>query len=171
MIEPDPLSLIEISFQSDQWEKDPEFSLEDIQSVLVAVRNYFPLLKGKGHVDVVLGDDAFLQQLNASYRSQNKPTNVLSFPQEELRKGTYLPSEEFVLLGDIVLSYPTIKAEALDQNKSFSHHLKHLIVHGFLHLLGFDHEEESDAQEMETLEVKILQSLNIPNPYQEGHSK
>ena len=168
MTEPDPFSLMEISFQSELWEKDPEFSLEDIRLVLNTARNHFPLFRQQGHVDIVLGDDLFLQELNASYRSKNKPTNVLSFPQEELQKGTYLPCDEFMLLGDIVLSYPTIKAEALDQKKPFHNHLKHLVVHGFLHLLGFDHEETSDAEEMEALEIKILESLNIPNPYSGG---
>lgn len=167
MTDIDPLSLVEISVESEAWEKDPEFSLDHVYEALKAVRNHFPLLVERGHVDVVLGDDALLKELNSTYRHQDKPTNVLSFPQEELKKGTYLPLHDFVLLGDIVLSYPTIKAEAINQGKCFSHHLKHLIIHGFLHLLGFDHEIPFDADEMESLEVKILDSLNIPNPYKE----
>lgn len=171
MTDPDPLSLTEISFSSEAWAQDTEFSLEDLHTALKAVRQYFPLLIQKGHVDIVLGDDALLKSLNASYRQKDKPTNVLSFPQEDLKKGTYLPSQKFVLLGDIVLSYQTIKEESLTQHKVFSHHLKHLIIHGFLHLLGFDHEHAAEAEEMESLEIKILDSLNIPNPYKENEAE
>lgn len=167
MTEPDPLSLIEISIEAEAWQQDAEFSLEDIEQALRAARRCFPVLARKGHVDVVLGDDDLLQSLNATYRHKNQPTNVLSFPQEDLKKGSYLPPEKFVLLGDIVLSYHTLKSEALAQRKAFPHHLKHLVVHGFLHLLGFDHEDLSDAEEMEAVEIKILDSLNIPNPYEE----
>ncbi|HCI48785.1 MAG: rRNA maturation RNase YbeY [Alphaproteobacteria bacterium RIFCSPLOWO2_01_FULL_45_8] len=162
-----PLALAEISIKAEAWQQEAEFSVLDIETALAAVRRFFPLLVQKGHVDVVLGDDDLLQHLNATYCQKNKPTNVLSFPQEDLKKGSYLPPEKFVLLGDIVLSYQTIKAEAFSQHKAFSHHLKHLVVHGFLHLLGFDHEDPSDAAEMESLEIKILNSLNVPNPYEE----
>jgi probable rRNA maturation factor len=171
MTEPDPLPLTEISFNSDAWAQDSEFSLDDLHTALKAVRQYFPLLIQKGHVDIVLGDDTLLQNLNATYRHKDKPTNVLSFPQEDLKKGTYLPPQKFVLLGDIVLSYQTIKAESLAQQKAFSHHLKHLIIHGFLHLLGFDHEHTTEAEEMEAVEIEILDSLNIPNPYKEDEAE
>jgi probable rRNA maturation factor len=167
MTDADPLSLVEVSIEASAWEKDAEFSLAHISEALAAVRAHFPILVEHGHVDVILGDDDLLQDLNTTYRHKNKPTNVLSFPQEDLKKGTYLPPHEFMLLGDIVLSHSTIKAESISQRKEFSHHLKHLIIHGFLHLLGFDHETSADAEEMESLEIEILNSLNIPNPYKE----
>lgn len=168
MTDADPLSLVEVSIEANAWEKDAEFSLTHIIEALEAVRSHFPVLAGRGHVDVILGDDALLQDLNTTYRHKNKPTNVLSFPQEDLKKGTYLPPHEFVLLGDIVLSHSTIKSESISQGKEFSHHLKHLVIHGFLHLLGFDHETLVEAEEMESLEIEILNSLNIPNPYKEN---
>ncbi|MFN7662702.1 MAG: rRNA maturation RNase YbeY [Alphaproteobacteria bacterium] len=171
MTEPDPLTLIDISVHSGGWEPQLETTLHTIEEVVKVCRSYFPLLEKKGHVDVVLADDELLQSLNASYRHKDKPTNVLSFPQDDLSKGQYLPPVEFVLLGDIVLSYSTLQQEAVAQKKVFSDHLQHLIVHGFLHLLGFDHAEEDEAQEMEALEIKILESLGVPNPYQEDEKK
>ena len=162
---PNALSLIEISSRSERWEEDPLFSQNDISDALKLAREKFPLFTEKGHVDIILGDNALLKELNATYLGKDNPTNVLSFPQEKLEKGTQLPSGDWILLGDIILSYETIKEEARVQDKPFSHHLKHLVVHGFLHLLGFDHEDEKEAQEMESLEIEILKSLSIPNPY------
>ncbi len=106
-------------------------------------------------VSIVLADDAFIQNLNKEYRGKDKPTNVLSFPQ----------GEPFSL-GDIILARETITREAEDQKKSFDDHLSHLTVHGILHLLGFDHEEESEAEEMEALEIEILEKMGLKNPYE-----
>ncbi|MEM6708359.1 MAG: rRNA maturation RNase YbeY [Pseudomonadota bacterium] len=118
-------------------------------------------------VCVRIVDRAEGQSLNREYRGINKPTNVLSFPSElpaalrgELeREGLPVP------LGDLVLCAPVIASEALDQGKSVRNHTAHLVVHGTLHLLGFDHLEEGPAQAMETREVAALAELDIPNPY------
>ena len=107
-------------------------------------------------VSIVLTSDAEVQSLNKSFRHQDKPTNVLSFPSSE--------SDE---LGDIVLAYETVMKEADDLGISPLHHTLHLIVHGFLHLLGYDHEDPVDAEKMETLEIQILKTLNIQNPYED----
>jgi probable rRNA maturation factor len=106
----------------------------------------------KGEISVVLADDAFVRELNRTYRGKDKPTNVLSFPSDEH-------------LGDIVLAFETVASEAAQQGKSFKAHAQHLLVHGTLHLLGYDHEQEAQAEEMEGLEVKILKKLGVANPY------
>ena len=116
-------------------------------------------LPDQSEVALVLSDDASVQELNAKWRDQDKPTNVLSFANNE-GKVTWSP-----LLGDIVLAYETIDREADEQSKPFDHHLIHLCVHGFLHLVGYDHVEDAKAVEMERLETQILAELKIPDPY------
>lgn len=122
-------------------------------------------------INILLTDDETIQKLNKSYRNIDKPTNVLSFPsleREEISdfiKGD--KSQTPIILGDVALAFQTIQAESLKQKKSFDHHLVHLVVHGILHLLGFDHEKDDDAEVMESLEIEILSSFMIPNPYQE----
>jgi probable rRNA maturation factor len=108
------------------------------------------------------GDDA-VRQLNARYRGQDKPTNVLSFPAE-----WESPADGGVIhLGDIVLAYETVAREAVAEGKPFAHHAQHLVVHGTLHVLGFDHETDATAAEMESLETRILEALGVPDPYAE----
>ena len=116
--------------------------------------------KSKGHVTIVLSDDAEVQTLNHHYRKKDKPTNVLSFPDGSAHGG-------FISLGDIILAYETIAREADEQGKTLSHHTQHLVVHGVLHLLGFDHEDDNDAQAMERWEIRILAGLSIANPYEQ----
>ncbi|MDO7086428.1 rRNA maturation RNase YbeY [Pseudocolwellia sp. AS88] len=101
------------------------------------------------------------QELNHQYRGKNKPTNVLSFPFE-VPEGI-----EINLLGDLVICSDVVNKEAIEQNKNIHDHWAHLVIHGCLHLLGYDHIEEDDAVEMESLEIKLLSTLGIDNPYQE----
>ncbi len=108
---------------------------------------------------IVLTDDSAIRLLNRTWRGVDAATNVLSFP-------TGLTGGNRLLIGDIVLAYETVAAEALAEGKPFAHHLAHLAVHGFLHLLGYDHERKKDAEAMERLERDILQRLAIPDPYQ-----
>lgn len=110
----------------------------------------------QSEVSVVLTTDKEVHILNKSFRQQDKATNVLSFPSDE--------KTEF---GDIILAYETVLKEAQELGISTLHHTLHLIIHGFLHLLGYDHEAEHEAEEMESLEIKILQTLNIQNPYED----
>jgi len=109
-----------------------------------------------GEVSLMLGDDATITALNRDFRGKDRPTNVLSFPPGEGAPG---------FLGDIALAAETILAEAEFQGKSFDAHAAHLVVHGFLHLLGYDHEIESEAEAMEARERAILAELGIADPY------
>lgn len=106
-------------------------------------------------------DDAHIASLNAHWRGKDGPTNVLSFPLVQLRPGVRLPP----MLGDIVVAFETVSREAEDQDKPFIAHLTHLLVHGLLHLLGYDHLDDGQAETMESLERRILARLAIPDPY------
>ncbi len=112
-----------------------------------------------GTVSLLLGDDAAVAALNREFRGKEGPTNVLSFPPPAVGGG----AEGF--LGDIALAAETIAAEAEFQVKRFENHAAHLVVHGFLHLLGYDHQDASEAEKMETRERAILMSLGIGDPY------
>ena len=118
-------------------------------------------------VSVLFADDAFVRDLNARWRGQDKPTNVLSFPAApEKAPGPRPPGPR--PLGDIVLAFETVAREAREAGKPFDHHAAHLLVHGFLHLLGYDHETDAEAAVMEAREVRILETLDIPDPYAEN---
>lgn len=113
-----------------------------------------------GTLAVMLTDDASIRAMNAKWRGIDKPTNVLSFPAGE---SPALPGGAH--LGDIAIAYETVAAESAAENKAFADHLAHLAVHGYLHLVGFDHETEDEAARMENLETRILSGLGIADPY------
>lgn len=118
-------------------------------------------------VSIKLTDDDEVQQLNASYRGKDKPTNVLSFPmvQSDLLDGLDIGDDGEVLLGDIVLAKGVCRFEAEDRAVSLATHATHLIVHGTLHLLGYDHVDDAQAEAMEAIERDALASLGIDDPY------
>lgn len=116
-------------------------------------------------IAVVLADDAFIRTLNHQYRGKDKPTNVLSFPDEYFLPLTANHQPLTTSLGDVVLAYETLEREARAQGKSLKAHAIHLLTHGVLHLLGFDHMEEKEAARMEKMEIKILKKQGIANPY------
>lgn len=115
----------------------------------------------EAELSVRIVDNAESQALNLQYRGKDKPTNVLSFPAD-------LPEEVDVpLLGDLVICAPVVASEAAEQHKTLQAHWAHMVVHGTLHLLGYDHIDDADAEEMETIETEILATLNFPPPYVE----
>lgn len=119
-------------------------------------------------VGVVLADDDCLRRLNRDFRERDEATNVLAFPaaQPEARKAPETgPREMPVALGDVVVALETSRVEAAAQGKPLGHHLSHLIVHGTLHLVGYDHEADEEAKTMEELEARLLAELGVPDPY------
>lgn len=170
MPDPEPSVDIVVILDKPCWEKSIVEWEALIQPAILETLSQ-SLWAQSAEINILLTDDARIHELNKEHRGVDKPTNVLSFPSFEpeeifsLKVGNELP--ELMVLGDIALSYETIQNESLSQNKPFDQHLIHLTVHGVLHLLGFDHEKDEDATVMESLEVKILSSLKIPNPYQE----
>jgi probable rRNA maturation factor len=110
---------------------------------------------------IAITDDIEIRRLNSEFRHLDKSTNVLSFTNENIFNNT----QKYVMIGDVVISYETIIREAIEQNKCVIDHLRHMIVHGTLHLLGYDHEKSSQATAMESLEVKILEKMNVSSPY------
>ena len=119
---------------------------------------------GDAELAIMLTDDAGIRILNNNWRGIDKPTNVLSFPALQ-PAGPGGPDDAPRMLGDIAIAYQTTRKEADDEQKPFDHHLSHLAVHGLLHLIGYDHENDADAEIMEALEAEILAQLGIPNPY------
>lgn len=124
---------------------------------------------GEAELAIMLTDDAGIRALNSNWRGIDKPTNVLSFPALQ-PAGPSGPDDAPRMLGDIAIAYETTRKEADGEQKPFDHHLSHLAVHGFLHLIGYDHEDDAEAEAMEALEIKILAQLGIPNPYTDRDS-
>lgn len=122
----------------------------------------------RGEISVVLTDDEAMQAINRDHRGQDKPTNVLSFPGLEAEELHKIDAMVPFLLGDLVFAQETVEREALAADLSVHHHMVHLIVHGFLHLLGYDHERDSEAEAMEALETRLLAKLEIADPYRSG---
>ncbi|WP_243404062.1 rRNA maturation RNase YbeY [Zavarzinia aquatilis] len=120
---------------------------------------------GPAEIAITLSDDAEVRDLNRDWRGKDKPTNVLSFPGLEGAMAALLPPEAPRPLGDIILAFETCRVEAEEQGKPLADHARHLVVHGVLHLLGYDHEEDAEAEEMEALETMVLAGLGIPDPY------
>jgi probable rRNA maturation factor len=130
------------------------------QAVQKAVEVTTPKLHPAAEVSFTFADDARIRELNLEWRDKDAPTNVLSFPASQAADLTKAP-----LLGDIILAYETIEREAAEEGKPFAHHATHMIVHGFLHLIGYDHMNDAEAAEMENFESEILGRLGIPDPW------
>lgn len=151
--------VVDIQVQSRLWDARPlvEQTVRDAIAAAAAA-----LSTSDGEVSILLTDDSEIRALNRDWRGLDKPTNVLSFPAAK----PAVPGSD-VLLGDIVVAYETLQRECDDEDRDFLHHLAHLTVHGFLHLLGYDHQTDAQAGEMEALESKIMTRMNMPDPWQD----
>ncbi len=146
---------LEIKIGSPLWLSQPQAEACVREAVTAAAKR----VPGEGEVSLLLADDATVRTLNREWRGIDKPTNVLSFPAAKQPPGS--PP----LLGDIAIAYETLAREADQEGKPILHHLAHLAVHGYLHLMGYDHHTDSEAEDMEALERDVLRSLRIPDPY------
>lgn len=153
---------IDIAAESALWGALPEAEALAESAIIAADGIAGVPLRAGAEVSVLLTDDARIRELNRIWRKQDKPTNVLSFPAASEAALATAP-----MLGDIVIAFETVKREAEADGKPLADHLSHLAVHGFLHLLGFDHMNEAEALRMEGLETRILAALAIPDPYVE----
>ncbi len=149
---------IEVVVRSARWRRQPKAQIIVKTAILAAAQ---AVSTPAAELAIVLGDDSAIRALNRQWRGQNAPTNVLSFPAAP--PGDRRSASPYV--GDIVIAYQTTAREAAAEGKPFGHHLAHLAVHGFLHLLGYDHDHDRDAATMERLERRILRRLSIPDPY------
>ena len=143
---------IDVAITDEVW-SSAGLDLDAICAAAISSVETSLIRKDASELSIAFVDDAAIQVLNQTYRDKDKPTNVLSFPMDG------------PMLGDIVLARETIVAEAALQSKTLPDHLSHLIIHGLLHLLGYDHETDEQAAEMESLEINALKRLGIDNPY------
>lgn len=160
MSEIEPVPLIDVIVESALWEKAAGAETAARRALTEAA-----IVVGTDFKDrtlaLLLTDDATVQRLNAQWRGIDKPTNVLSFPP-----GPHAAEPDGVVsLGDIAIAYETTAREAAEESKPFADHVSHLAVHGFLHLLGHDHDTDKAADAMEQLERDILARLGVPDPY------
>ena len=153
--------MIDIAIEAGAWPGEDDLRTTAEQAVGAALAELGLKPANPPELSFLFTDDAHIAVLNRDWRGKDKATNVLSFPAFEVAPGDPLPA----MLGDIVLAFETISSEAALEEKPFEHHLKHLIVHGMLHLLGYDHETDEEAEEMEALERRILATLAISDPY------
>jgi probable rRNA maturation factor len=166
-----PIPALDVCIEYEPWA-----ALEDLEAIIGrSIKAACDYLSERDHFHVpvtselalLFTSDEAMRTINKEWRDQDKPTNVLSFPAlepqgiEDARSKTSHP----VPLGDIVLAFETVEREASDELKTLDAHVSHLLIHGFLHLLGFDHMDEIDAEQMEAREVAILNLLGYPNPY------
>jgi probable rRNA maturation factor len=154
----------EVLVVADCWSAEPEADAI-IHRAIEAASGMVEDDTADAELAIMLTDDVGIRTLNNNWRGMDKATNVLSFPALQPPEGADVPDDMPMMLGDIAIAYETTRREADDEEKTFAHHLSHLAVHGFLHLVGYDHENEADAEEMEQKEREILATLGIPDPY------
>jgi probable rRNA maturation factor len=142
--------VIDIEIEDEAWTT----ALPDAEALILPAAA--AALEARGGVTLLLTDDDTVAELNERFRGKTGPTNVLSFPA---------PDNPEDHLGDIALAFGVCAREAAEQGKPLAHHLQHLVAHGVLHLLGYDHLTEAEAEEMEALERRILAGLGVPDPY------
>ena len=174
---------IDVIVESPLWQAVPEAADTIRWAIALAAGPDAPKRRGRSEVAVLLCDDAAIARLNARWRGHDRPTNVLSFPapdREQMMtedRGRNEPGGKGLKtaptrsaavrrpLGDIAIAYETVAREAAAERKPVAHHLAHLAIHGFLHLMGYDHRDEREAERMERLERDILARIGIADPY------
>ena len=154
---PAPAVTADIQIDSPLWDAQPRAEATVRAAIAAAAA---ALSTSAGEVSILLTDDSAIQALNRDWRGFDKPTNVLSFP---VPKGPAMGGAP--LLGDVAIAYETVQRECDVEGREFLHHLTHLAVHGFLHLIGFDHQNDGEADEMEGIESKIMIAMNLPDPW------
>ncbi|MGL4496001.1 MAG: rRNA maturation RNase YbeY [Beijerinckiaceae bacterium] len=154
------MPVVDVVIEDEQWRQIDGVETVVQQAGLLAARRSGLALRAEAEIAVLLADDAAIRTLNAQWRSKDKPTNVLSFPAVDAERISTTP-----MLGDIIIARETVFREAMEEGKSAADHLRHMVVHGVLHLLGYDHETDEDAAEMESLERLILAEIGVADPY------
>lgn len=164
---------VDVIIESDQWAATDLAAIAE--RAVAATLEHFEMDSSAREIAILATDDASIARLNHDFRGKGQPTNVLSWPSEE--RGAANPGEkpappsENSKLGDIALAFETCAREAHEAGKPLENHVLHLIVHGTLHLLGYDHQHDLDADLMETTEIAILVKLGVPNPYNGNGAK
>lgn len=154
---------LDINAPSSLWRKLPRARAIAHETVAACVAEGALAARDGAEVSLLLTSDAEMQALNARWRGQDKATNVLSFPAAGADRLAESPA-----LGDIALAFETVAREALATGVPLADHYRHLIAHGFLHLIGYDHQTDEEAERMEALETRILARLGVANPYADG---
>lgn len=160
------MAVVDVVVESEEWDSRPGLDARLAGAAEAALAAAGVATLPQGEIAVLLTDDEGVAALNARWRGKASPTNVLSWPATSPKLLALSP-----MIGDIAIAYETSAAEAAAEGKSFEDHVTHLLVHGVLHLLGFDHEEEADAEAMEGLERAVLATLGVADPYDARDAK
>ena len=162
--------IVEIAKELDEWDNYPEIDerlFSEIASMVLSRYQNFSVVK-EFELSILLAGNKQMQSLNGQFRKKDKATNVLSFPYVEIdwRKIVeFIPDSYYMYLGDIAFGYEVIDLEAKNKLISFQDHFKHLVIHAILHLIGYDHIKDDDAEAMESIEIEILEAISIKSPY------
>ena len=162
--------IVEIAHDSADWDKYPEFNSEYFAEIAVNILSKYPNFAkvAEFELSILLTNAVKMQSLNKEFRQKDKETNVLSFPDLDInwrRIVEFSVNPEYMYLGDVAFGFEVIAKEAELKSISLQHHFKHLVVHAILHLIGYDHVKEKEAEVMEALEIEILKSFGVDSPY------
>ncbi|MDP4708691.1 MAG: rRNA maturation RNase YbeY [Rickettsiaceae bacterium] len=162
--------IVEIAQEYKDWEQCSELTPEYFAKVVERIFLRYPNFSKVQEVElsILLTEDKKIKLLNNEFRGKDKATNVLSFPDTEIdwrRIVEFKVNSEYMYLGDIAFSYQVIKEESLSKSIDFQDYFKHLLIHAILHLLGYDHMHDEEAEAMEAMEIEILDSFGIKSPY------
>jgi probable rRNA maturation factor len=156
---PPPVAL-DVARDNDLWDALPGAQPLVAAAVAAVFAEAGLVCRADAELSVTLADDARVRELNAQWRAKDAPTNVLTFPAVEPDETADAP-----MLGDVILAFETVWREALDEDKALADHVSHLVIHGVLHLFGYDHLDEAEAEEMEAIEIRALARLGVADPY------